>query len=132
MNDQFRTIIVTAADAPLARMLAALSSGGDGMFTTGLSLDGAAPATHYVSSGFLPASFVAPLPLQLWEQDGDAWKMTSSEPGDAAAVVAVASQGGATVTLAAIKGLFARSDCTTQEPFTAMWRLGLRITSDDE
>jgi hypothetical protein len=52
--DIFQTIIVTAAEAPAARAKAAETSGGEGMFTTALSPTGLLPATHYISSGFMP------------------------------------------------------------------------------
>lgn len=57
-----RTIIVTAANAPLARMLAAkLSPGGIGMFETPLPKKSANP-THYISSGQVDATFDLMLP----------------------------------------------------------------------
>lgn len=128
--DIFRTIIVKATDATLARGLAAVVPGGSGMFTTGLSKTGKAPATHYISSGLLPAPFILPLPLKAYEEKDGAWVLVSEEPGDAAAVVKAAADNGVTVTLAAVKGLFTRSDCTTQEPFTAMGRLTLKLVSE--
>ena len=51
MTDVFVTIIVPAATVEAARELAATVHGGAGMFTTALSPDGSAPATHYISSG---------------------------------------------------------------------------------
>lgn len=52
-----RTIIVTAANAPLARTLAAaLSSGGVGMFESALPPESASP-THFISSGQIDAAF---------------------------------------------------------------------------
>ena len=56
MAEVFRTIVVT--DAVAARALA----GDPGMFLTGLSATGTAPATHFVSSGFMPEEIVAPFP----------------------------------------------------------------------
>lgn len=57
-DDVFCTMIVPAALAPLARALGAgLSTGGAGMFTTGLSASGSEPATHYVSSGMIGEQF---------------------------------------------------------------------------
>lgn len=55
----YRTMIVPAEHAPLARSLAAHLAGppGDGMWLTGLSEDGNEPATHYVSSGPVGAEF---------------------------------------------------------------------------
>ena len=130
MSDLFRTIVVTAADAELARNLAAIAPGGAGMFITPLSADGQAPASHYISTGLLPESFVAPLPLQTWEQEGDTWVLVSEEPGDAQAVYDAATAAGLTVTESQIVTLFSDSDCTTQEPFVAMGRLGLQIINE--
>ena len=48
-----RTIIIPASVQPNARALCKGLAGvaGDGMFTTGLSATGKAPATHYIASG---------------------------------------------------------------------------------
>ncbi len=48
-----RTIIIPASVQPNARALCKGLAGvpGDGMFVTGLSATGQAPATHYISSG---------------------------------------------------------------------------------
>lgn len=55
----FRTVIVPAEHAPLARSLAAHLAGppAEGMWVVGLSEDGSEPATHYVSSGAVAAEF---------------------------------------------------------------------------
>lgn len=55
----YRTMILPAEHAPLARSLAAHLAGppGDGMWVVGLSEDGTEPATHYVSSGPVGAEF---------------------------------------------------------------------------
>lgn len=121
----FRTFIVTAADAPLARDIAALTEGGSGMFVTGLSKTGSAPATHYVSTGVVSDAFAAACPEQVWEQQNGAWVLVASSPGDPGAVYAMCQSRGLSVTLADIDGLFARSDVTQEEPFTAFERLGL-------
>lgn len=57
----FKTIIVTATLAPLARQLAAGIAGdaGEGMWPCALSADGNEPATHYCSSGFIAESMAA-------------------------------------------------------------------------
>lgn len=107
----FRTFIVTAADAPLARDIAALTAGGSGMFVTALSPTGAAPATHYVSTGVVPDAFAA----------------ACDQPGDADAVYELCQSRGLSVTIAGIKGLFSRSDVTRQEPFSAFERMGLQL-----
>lgn len=134
MSDIFRTLIVTAADAPLAREIAAtLSSGGAGMWTTPLSPTGADPATHYASSGWIPPEWQVMVPTQVWEQDADGtWVLVSDTGGDALAVVAACDAAGLTVTVAQVEGLYARSDVTEQEPFVALDRLGLEMVQDDE
>lgn len=56
MTDRFATIVV-------ADQAAAQATAGDpAMFTTGLSATGAAPATHWVSSGYMPEELVALFP----------------------------------------------------------------------
>ena len=57
------TMVLPVAHAPLARALAAHLAGppGEGMWVTGLSPTGEAPATHYVSSGPVGAEFDAML-----------------------------------------------------------------------
>jgi hypothetical protein len=127
-GDLFRTIIVTAADAPLARAIAAgFGPGGVGMWITPLSASGEEPATHYISSGLIPAEFAGLSPCSVWEMSGGEWVRTSRYPGDAATVFAYASQAGLSVTLEQIEAVFANSDATEQPPFDAMARLGLSI-----
>ena len=58
MADVFATIIVPAANVAQARTLAAEIPGGEGMFTSELSASGSAPATHYISSGFMPEEII--------------------------------------------------------------------------
>jgi len=61
--DIFATIIVSAAQAQAARDAAAQFTGGEGMLTAGLSATGNAPATHYISSGYMPAEIVDALTM---------------------------------------------------------------------
>lgn len=129
MADTFRTLIVTADSAPLAREIAAsFGPGGVGMWTTPLSASGLDPATHYISSGYIPAEFVSLAPSTTWTQDeeGD-WIVVDHYPGDAATVYAYATQAGIDCTLEDVEGVFSRSDCSPQEPFVAMGRMGLQI-----
>jgi hypothetical protein len=134
MADLFRTLIITAADAPLAREIAAaFGPGGSGMWTTPLSADGQEPATHYISSGYIPAEFVSLAPCTTWGVDENGqWVQTAHYAGDAATVYAYASQAGIQCTLADIEGVFARSDVSEQEPFVAMGRMGLTIINPME
>lgn len=129
MADTFLTLIVTAAHVDLARDLAAsFGPGGAGMWTTPLSASGAEPASHFVSSGMLPAEFADMVPTQTWEQDEDGnWTMTASTPGNPAAVYAVAQQQGVQCTLEEVEDALNSSDVTAQPPFVAFDRLGLKI-----
>jgi hypothetical protein len=131
MADQFSTLIIVAQDAPLAREIAAsFGSGGQNMWTTPLSASGLDPATHYISSGYIPAEFVSLAPSTTWTQDEDGqWIATDHYPGDAATVYAYASQAGIQCSLADVEGVFIRSDCSGQEPFVAMGRMGLMIVN---
>ena len=98
------------------------------MWTTPLSANGLDPASHYISSGFVPPEFAYMVPCQTWEQDEDGvWTLVSSEPGDPVAVYEAASAAGVTCTQAEVDALFAAADVTVQEPFVAMGRLGLTI-----
>jgi hypothetical protein len=110
-----RTIIVRAADAPLARALAAGIAGpsGSGMFVVKFSATGAAPATHYVSSGLIQPQFAGLL-------------------ADANAMYAAAQAAGATVTLAQCQALLANStvqDAGAESALATIARLGLKAVS---
>lgn len=131
MAENFLTLIVTAAHVNLARNLAAsFGPGGAGMWTTPLSSDGAEPATHYVSSGMLPAEFADMVPTQTWQHDEDGvWTMIASTPGNPAAVYYVAQQQGVQCTLEEVEDTLATADVTGQPPFTAFARLGLQIVN---
>ena len=124
----FRTLIIAAAGAPLARTIAAAFGGGPDMWVTPLSASGSDPASHYISTGYIPAEFVAMCPMATWALDEDGnWVQTDYYPGDAAAVYGFCQQAGLPYTLAEIEGVFSRSDVSQQEPFVAMGRLGLQI-----
>ena len=102
MMDIFRTLIVPAANVALARSIAAsFGPGGENMWTTPLSASGNAPASHYISSGYVPEAYSYLVPCQTWEQSGSGpWVMTGSEPGDPVAVYDAASQAGVVCTQA--------------------------------
>lgn len=131
MSDTFSTLIIQAQDAPLARdIAAAFGPGGANMFTTPLSASGLDPASHYISSGYIPQEFVSLAPSTTWTQDEDGqWIATDHYDGDAATVYAYASQAGIQCSLADVEGVFSRSDCSAQEPFVAMGRMGLMIVN---
>lgn len=109
----FRTLIVTADNAPLARSLAAgLAPSGAGMFTAALSANGLFPATHYISTG----------PM-------DAELMLALESADA--LYAVCQEAGAGVPLAVCEKLLNESDISDEQPFSAMERLGLSLCQEE-
>lgn len=129
--DIFRTLIVPAANVELARQIAAsFGPGGVGMWTTPLSASGSDPATHYISTGYVPPEYGYLVPLQVWAQDENGnWVLVSSDPGDPVAVYTSATAQGVVCTQADVDALFAAADVTEQEPFVAMGRLGLKIIS---
>lgn len=136
MSDIFRTLILPAADAPLAQQIAVTLSpvGGSGMWTTGLSASGKDPATHYVSTGLIGPDFAMLVPCTFWEldEDGD-WIVTGSEPGNASLVVLAcgAVEPPLKLTEKQVQGLMDRADISPQEPFTAFSRMGLiQITEE--
>ena len=59
--DVFRAIIIAAQHVQMARDEAAKFEGGAGMFTTELSPSGLAPATAYISSGYISDALAAAL-----------------------------------------------------------------------
>lgn len=109
-----RCMIVPAEHAPLARTLCAglAGSGGEGMFSTGLSATGAGPATHYVSTGLIEDQFAAIL-------------------ADTPTVHALATDAGMTVTLAQITALLAACDVSDEPPHVAFARLGLALIAGE-
>ena len=132
MTDIFRTLILTAEVTPLSQKIAAtLSPAGQNMWTTGMSATGEAPATHYISTGYIGPEFAHMVPLQVWEQDETGyWQLISTEPGDPEAVTAACNAAGLEVTLEQVDAIFNAADVTEQEPFTAMARLGLQIVQE--
>lgn len=124
-----RTIIIPAALQTKAQGLCKGLAGtaGDGMFITGLSATGNAPATHYVSSGPISDGMAALLPCASVTQDSEGKDVITTTPGQPDAVPALAAKAGITTTLAQIKALYASIDVSDQEPFVAMARLGLKI-----
>lgn len=110
-------MIVTAANAPLARSLAASIAVGDsgkGMWTTGLSASGTGTPTHYVSAGLIWPEFAAML-------------------NDPAAIVAAS---GGQVTLAQAQALLSSSTIVAPaagqepKPLDVIAAAGLKIISE--
>jgi len=127
-TDVFRTMIVPAANAPLARQIAETVApvAGLGMWQSMLSADGSEPATHYVSTGYIGPEWEILMPLQTWEEIDGVWTQTDAEPGNAVQLHGILQQLGSDITLAQIVDLYGAADVTTQEPFTAFSRMGLQ------
>lgn len=133
MSDIYRCMIITAADAPLVRAIADMFAGSpQNMWIVGLSADGKAPATHYISTGGVPEGYQVMAPWQVWEQDETgAWKMTDSYPGRPDIVFEACQQAQMPCTLEEVEMAFARADMTAQDPFVAMQRMGLQMVQPE-
>jgi len=129
--DVFRTLIVAADQAPLARLIAATLDpvNCQDMFTTGLSPTGDEPATHYISSGGISEGFAQLVPFTVWAQEGDPpqWVEVSHDPGHPAKTFELCIQAGLEVTLEAIEVMYASADVTAENPWAAMARMGLQL-----
>lgn len=133
MLDIFRTLIVPTTQAQLARdIAAALDPSGAGMWTTALSPTGVNPATHYISSGYIPPAWQVMVPTQFWQYDGTQWVKTGETTGDPVLVWQQATAAGLSVTQSEIDDLFAVADVTEQNPWTAMLRLNLQLVESVE
>ena len=121
------TIILPAAAQALAQGLCVAAAGeaGAGMFTTGLSATGEAPATHFISSGAVEAKFADILPVATVTMVDDV-PTVERGAGDIDAVIGLATAAGVAVDLSTVGGLFAALDVTAQGPFEAMARMGLK------
>lgn len=126
----YRTMIVPAEHAPLARSLAAHLAGppGDGMWVVGLSEDGSEPATHYVSSGPVGAEFGPML------TDADAlWGAVQAATETGMESPMSGPSGVRAVTQADCEALVASSevvDLADEGPFETFDRLGLMLVSE--
>ena len=130
----FRTMIVPSDQVALARSICATlaPSGGFAMFSVGLSPTGTEPATHYVSTGHIDGPFANLMPLTEWTQNADGeWGFIVWSKGEPEVVVALCAEAGFETTVEAVEALFAASDVTEQEPFTAFARLGLMMVQED-
>lgn len=133
MADVFRTLCIAAEDADLARIIAATldPAGSTGMFETpvGPAPDPEAEAppapTYFVSSGYIGQGWEYIAPCTTWELVDGVWVVTSTYPGDPAAVVAQCAAAGLILTLAQVEGVFSRADVSDQDPLVAFERLGV-------
>jgi hypothetical protein len=126
--DIFRTMIVDDANVALARAIAvSFGPGGENMWISELSPTGNAPATHYISTGYVPPEYQYLVPSQAWEQAEDgSWTLVSSTPGDPVALYTHVSNAGVKCTQADVDALFVAADVTEQPWPVAVERLGLQ------
>lgn len=114
----FRTIVVPASLVEAARDVGdCLDGAAKNMYTTPLSPDGKAPASHYISSGLMSAAFMplladASMMYQAAQYNGAAQGLTL------------------TATFADCEALVAQSDVSEEPPFDALARLGLMLMHD--
>ena len=132
--DVFRTLITSAEEAPLARLVCSTLGGVpyEGMFEVGLSPAGTEPATHYISSGGVGENFAMLAPFSSWaweqpdpEQPGQ-WVETEYSPGYPQITAERCAEAGLEVTTEAIEFMYAASDVTDEPWQTALQRLGLQ------
>ena len=124
-----RCIIIPASAQAKAQALCAGLAGpaGAGMFITGLSASGNAPATHYISAGPISSDMAALLPCKSVTTDAQGNQQITTTPGHPELVPAIADKAGITVTRAQIDALYAAIDVSDQEPFAALDRLGFKL-----
>lgn len=121
-----RTMIVPAgALTSLAQGLCEGLAGeaGKGLFVTELSPTGSIPATHTISAGPIGDDFASLLPLTTVDEDG----ISTTTPGNVAAIVYLAGDKDITIDPAQLTALLGAIDVSEQPPFVAMARLGLKM-----
>lgn len=108
--ETFRTMIVPVEHVALARSLAeGLSkAGGANMWLTPLSSTGTAPATHFISTGYIKEEFAV--------------LMTDAQ--------LIHNACDASVPLVSIQAMLSASDISEEEPFAAMTRLSLKMVQE--
>ena len=122
MSDSWahRCLVVPDSHVELACQLTVALAGdaGAGMWTTPLSPTGDLPATHWISAGLITEEFASLLPCA-----------DLGYPGNAAAAAYLTAQAGFVTTASQVQSLFDASDCTSEDPHSALHRLGLVLTN---
>lgn len=118
-----RTMIVPAALVTTVRDLAATWAGGVGMFITPLCPIDAEDQTptHYISTGLIDADIAAVMP---WTEYGEEEVL---HPGNPEALAAMLHEQHPEASAAQLEGIIAACDISTQEPYVAAARLGLKL-----
>lgn len=128
MSDVYRCMIVPAAVVEQARGFAILASPehGQGMWTTGLSASGNAPATHYVSAGYIGPEWALSMPCKTWELQDGQWAVSAELAGDAQGIA-----GSLQAPPEQVQALLGAVDISDQEIWGAMGRMGLQLVQND-
>ena len=138
--DIFRTLVVTSDEAPLARAICSTLDpvNYSNEFKTPLSPTGDEPATHYISSGGISEGFAALVPYSVWQwqtpdlDESGQWVEVEHRPGHPEKTSEMCIEAGLDVSTAAVEFLYATSDVTSQDPWTALSRLGLQLVRAPE
>lgn len=130
----FRTLIIPASDVEVARKVGAgFGTGGQGMWTTPLSPTGEEPATHYISTGWIPSEFSTLIPNKSWVKDDYGVYVLSSEYfGDIDGIWNIVSENNTEITINELQSLFDSVDISDQKPSDALERLGLQLVRSNE
>jgi hypothetical protein len=67
------------------------------------------------------------VPVKTYEITPDGWVLVSETPGDQAEVIAGCAAAGVEIDPEQLSNAFSKSDVTTQDPWIAFGRLGLRL-----
>ena len=112
-----RTIVLPSAIAEAARAacVTVAGSGAESMYTTKLSADGTAPATHAISAGHVAKEFADLLPV------------TGVSAGDAAALAALTTGTDNELSEAEVQALLDVCHISVDKPKPVLAALGLEI-----
>lgn len=136
-NQIYRNMIVANNHIELARNICSTlaPNGGANMFTTPLE-DSSNTITHWISSGFIDEQFANLMPLIQWDYNVDDSSYTKQvlSNGSSNTIQYLCSQAESPLetSIDDIELLFASSDVTTEEPFSAINRLNLKIHTPTE
>lgn len=104
---KFATIVVTAANAPVAKLVSEA-----GMFTAALCKKGGGAVSHYCSTGYFAEGYVDAL-------------------ASAESLYAMAQESDAPVTMSQIEKLIDESDISDESPFSVFERLDLELYAEE-
>ena len=141
MKHILATVIVTSGVAANLRQLAHRLDKGDldNMFQVGLSATGVAPATHFISTGYMPKPFLkcmrsATLMFNTakaaWEADGDVFPLTQAQVTNRLNNCSVVVAGDEMVNGVPTKQTpVVEGDSLIETPQETLTRLGLQIVN---